>query len=97
MTPRSIIHSATHAVWADNWMADVVTAPAFTVPPEHIIGPVGAGDAFCAGIVLGVHEGWTPQRSLAVAHRCAAASLKSVTATGSIPTLDVLDARLEGT
>ncbi|MEO1746992.1 MAG: carbohydrate kinase family protein, partial [Pseudomonadota bacterium] len=62
----TIIHSATHAVWADNGMADVVTAPAVTVPPENIVGPVGACDAICEVILIGVHEVWTSQTSLAV-------------------------------
>jgi sugar/nucleoside kinase (ribokinase family) len=62
----------------------VVKKPSVRVPPEAVAGTNGAGDAFAAGIVFGVHEGWPLDRSLALAHASAAASLRSVTTNGAV-------------
>ena len=35
-----------------------------SIPPKWIAGTAGAGDAFCAGVLMGLHEGWEVQRSL---------------------------------
>jgi sugar/nucleoside kinase (ribokinase family) len=43
------------------------------VPLEKIIGCVGAGDAFAAGVLMGIHEQWPLQKSLELGV-CAAAS-----------------------
>ena len=52
------------------------------VPPERIISPVGAGDAVCAGVIFGLHEGWPVAQALDLGHRAAATSLSTATATG---------------
>lgn len=62
----------------------VVKKPSVRVPPEAVAGTNGAGDAFAAGIVFGIHEGWPLDRSLALAHASAAASLRSVTTNGAV-------------
>jgi sugar/nucleoside kinase (ribokinase family) len=54
------------------------------VPSAAIIGSNGAGDAFAAGLLFGVHEDWPLSQSLRLAHASAAASLRSETATGSV-------------
>lgn len=84
-----IIHSAELGLWVGAGGQVVQVAPA-PVQPDHITSPVGAGDAFCAGVLLGLHEGWPPELALELGHRAAAASLASPTATGSIPPLAVL-------
>ena len=61
-----------------------------TDPAAVIVNPLGAGDAFCAGVIWGIHQGWTPERALGLGHRAAAECLKGETATGSIPDLDTL-------
>lgn len=58
--------------------------PAVRVPPEAIAGSNGAGDAFAAGVVFAVHEGWPLDQALALAHAAAAASLRSVTTNGAV-------------
>lgn len=45
------------------------------VPREMIQGTPGAGDALAAGVLYGIHEGWTPERSLIAGVCVAAASL----------------------
>ena len=59
------------------------------LPPKHIAGTAGAGDAFCAGVLWGLHEGWELAQSLKAAVCLAAACLSDPTATGGIQPLDV--------
>ena len=49
----------------------------------------GAGDAFCAGVLLGLHEGWELPRCLETGVCVAAASLSHPTCTGGIKPLKV--------
>jgi sugar/nucleoside kinase (ribokinase family) len=56
--------------------------PSIAVRPEDIKGTVGAGDAFCAGILYGVHEGLSIQDMLTTAHASAHFNLKDPTSTG---------------
>lgn len=53
-----------------------------TIRPEDIKGTVGAGDAFCAGILYGVHENLTVKDMLRTAHASAYFNLQSPTSTG---------------
>jgi sugar/nucleoside kinase (ribokinase family) len=59
-------------------------AAAVNVPQYEIIGTVGAGDAFYAGMLLGLHEGWPLADCLALANASAATSLHSPTTSASI-------------
>lgn len=45
------------------------------LPEGYIAGAVGAGDAFCAGMLYGLHEGWDVLESAGLGSCCAAASL----------------------
>ncbi len=63
---------------------ETFTKPSFTVHPSWIKSTVGAGDAFAAGMLYGVHENWTIDASLELAHATAAASLRSATTVGSV-------------
>ena len=60
--------------------------PSLRVPSEAIAGANGAGDAFAAGTLYGMHEGWDAAAALALGRAAAAASLRSVTTTGSVET-----------
>ena len=64
-----------------------VWQPALKVPAKAIAGTVGAGDAFCAGVLLGLHEGWELQRCLHTGACVAAASLLHPTCTGGVSSL----------
>jgi sugar/nucleoside kinase (ribokinase family) len=57
---------------------------AVRVPPEHIVGTVGAGDAFFAGMLLGIHENWPLERCLDLGNAAAATSLQAATTSASI-------------
>ena len=57
------------------------------LPPKYIAGTAGAGDAFCAGVLLGLHEGWELQRCLLTGVCLAAASLSHPTCTAGVKSL----------
>ncbi len=57
------------------------------LPARHIAGTAGAGDAFAAGVLLGLHEGWDLQRCLFTGVCVAAASLSHATCTGGVKSL----------
>lgn len=54
------------------------------VPPQDIAGSVGAGDAFYAGMLFGIHEAWPLVRCLDLGNAAAATSLQSPTTSASI-------------
>jgi sugar/nucleoside kinase (ribokinase family) len=49
---------------------------AVCLPPAEIAGTVGAGDAFAAGVLYGLHERWPIERCLELGVGVAAASLR---------------------
>jgi sugar/nucleoside kinase (ribokinase family) len=54
------------------------------LPNDYIAGTAGAGDAFCAGMLYGVHENWDLKRCLLTGVCIAAASLADPTCTASV-------------
>jgi sugar/nucleoside kinase (ribokinase family) len=52
-----------------------------------IAGTAGAGDAFCAGVLFGLHEEWDLQKCLLTGVCVAAASLSHPTCTGGVGSL----------
>jgi len=61
--------------------------PSLKLPQKYIQGAAGAGDAFCTGMLLGIHEGWEIQSSLFTAVCAAAANLSDSTCTGGMKNL----------
>jgi sugar/nucleoside kinase (ribokinase family) len=61
--------------------------PSLKLPSKYIAGTAGAGDAFCAGVLYGLHEGWDLQRCLLTGVCIAAASLSDATCTAGVKTL----------
>jgi sugar/nucleoside kinase (ribokinase family) len=57
------------------------------LPAGYITGTAGAGDAFCAGVLLGLHEGWDMRRCLRTGVCVAAASLSQATCTDGVKSL----------
>ncbi|WP_439623098.1 carbohydrate kinase family protein [Shinella sp.] len=58
--------------------------PPVAIPETEVLGANGAGDAFAAGMFYGIHEGWSMEQCLRLAHATAAASLRSISTTGAI-------------
>lgn len=65
----------------DFWQASL------KLPPRYIAGTAGAGDAFCAGVLYGLHEGWDLQRCLLTGVCIATASLADATCTAGVKSL----------
>ena len=66
------------------------SAPSFSPAKEEIVSTVGAGDAFCAGSLYAIHEGYDLKDLLDFASACARFNLFSSTSTGGAPTIDVV-------
>ena len=54
------------------------------VPAAEVKSANGAGDAFAAGVVLGLHEGWPVERCLEAGVCVAAVSLGAFSTSGAI-------------
>lgn len=84
---RVVLHTGSGALWLQG---SALWAEPERLAASEIVSPVGAGDAFCAGALWGIHEGWAPEACLRLAHRAAAASMRGATASAAIPPLDML-------
>lgn len=58
--------------------------PSVAVPPEAVAGPNGAGDAFAAGFLYGLHQHWALEESLWLGHAAAACSLRTAGTTDGV-------------
>jgi sugar/nucleoside kinase (ribokinase family) len=67
---------------------DDVWQSSLKLSDKFIAGAAGAGDAFCAGVLLGLHEGWELEQCLQTAVCIAAASLSDPTCTGGVKPLN---------
>ncbi len=62
------------------------------LPERYIQGTVGAGDAFCAGMLYGIHEAWDNGEAMMLGASAAAASLAHPSATdGMMPLAKVME------
>lgn len=57
-----------------------------SIPASEVAGANGAGDAFAAGMLYGLHEQWSLYDTLGLAHATAAASLRSLGSSDSVGT-----------
>jgi len=57
------------------------------MPEKHIAGTAGAGDAFCAGVLFGLHDGWDLKRCLEAGVCAAGASLSEPSCTAGMKPL----------
>ncbi|SIT05450.1 pfkB family carbohydrate kinase [Roseivivax lentus] len=82
-----IVHSPARVVWCGHGGEHVLTPE--PIPTERVISAVGAGDAFAAGVIHGIHEDWPIESSLIFGTRAAAACLTGYTATDGLKDLSV--------
>ena len=78
-----IIHFPKGAI-ALNKSGEKLSQPSDKMPVEKIKGSVGAGDAFAAGVLAGVHQDWTMAKCLLLGVNVAAASLMDASSSESI-------------
>lgn len=79
---RVIIHTPSVSVCVSNTSETVV--PSYSLPQGFIKGTTGAGDAFCAGSLLGIYRGWTDEEILSFASASATANLSEADATSGM-------------
>ena len=65
---------------------ELLRQPSLRVPREEVVAANGAGDAFAAGTLYGIHQGWTAEEALSLGRATAAASLRGVSTTGTVVT-----------
>lgn len=72
----AVVHFPAGSVAAD---ADgrVWSQGSVRLPRDQVVSTVGAGDAFAAGVLLGLHEGWPVPRCLRLGAAAAAACVRS--------------------
>ena len=58
---------------------------------SEIVSAVGAGDAFCAGSLYALHEGYGMKDMLGFANACARFNLGNATSTGGAPALEEIN------
>ena len=81
---RVVIHTPELGVCLSENGFEVV--PSYELPKDFIQGTTGAGDAFCAGTLLGIYKGWTDKEILEFASGAAVAALSSADATSGLRT-----------
>ena len=62
-------------------------SPSLCLPQGYIRGTVGAGDAFCAGVLYAAHSGMPLAQALHLGNCTAAASLSRPSASDGVGTL----------
>jgi sugar/nucleoside kinase (ribokinase family) len=62
--------------------------PSLRLPQGYIKGTVGAGDAFCAGVLYSLYKGFDAERTLRVASCCAAMNLSAADSVGGAADFD---------
>lgn len=62
---------------AVNESGDYVEEPSLKLPEGYIVGAVGAGDSFCAGVLYSIYEGLSVKEALRMGAATAAANLSA--------------------
>lgn len=75
---KAIIHSKECSFAMDAKSGEVTEVASLKIPKEEIKGSVGAGDAFCAGCLYGIYNGFSDKQLLEFASSAAACNLFSV-------------------
>ena len=77
-----VIHRPEYAVCLSD--SGYTKVGSYVLPDGYIKGTTGAGDAFCAGTLIGIYEGWQDTEILEFASGCAALALGRADATSGL-------------
>lgn len=83
---KVIIHKPEFAVCLSKEGYTVV--PSYQLPKDYIKGTTGAGDAFCAGTLIGIYEEWSDREVLEFGSACAVMALGKADATSGLMTAE---------
>lgn len=81
-----ILHYPGGAVAAGK-KGELIFQPSLNLEKAEIAGAVGAGDAFAAGVLAGIHEEWSMQQCLELGVCTAASSLFAATSSDAVLTI----------
>ncbi len=81
---KVIIHCKQCGFCLDTQSGDFTVVPSLDIPAEEIKGSVGAGDAYCAGCLYALYNGFDDKKMLEFASASAACNLFSENATDSM-------------
>jgi len=74
--------------WAMTNTGEFYFAPSLKLPQNYIKGTVGAGDAFCAGMLYGIYKEMPVKEALEIACMTAACSLSEYDSISGMKTID---------
>ena len=74
--------------YAQSSGGEKVRQGSLALPEGYIKGAAGAGDAFCAGVLYGAHEGWPLEKCLMTGTCAATACMSDPTCTDGLRSLD---------
>ena len=81
---RLVVAHFPHGAVAVSAGGKEVSIPSVAVPLDAIQGTNGAGDAFAAGLLYGLHEDWNVEAAIKLGHATAAASVRSLGTTDAV-------------
>ncbi len=79
---KVVIHKPDYAVCLSG--DDYTVVPSYKLPDGYIKGTTGAGDAFCAGTLIGIYKGWSDKETLEFGSGCAVMALGKADATSGL-------------
>jgi sugar/nucleoside kinase (ribokinase family) len=82
-----VIHAPEGGQWLDR-KGNELFIPSLQIPQDQIVGTVGAGDAFCAGILYALHEGWSAEQALQIGGGTAATCIGAANTTDGVRSLE---------
>ena len=94
VSERVIIHTPELGVCVSETGVELV--PAYALPENFIVGTTGAGDAFCAGALLGIYQEKTDKEILQFASGAAVAALSKADATSGLCTEQEIEEMCKG-
>ena len=81
---KVIIHKPDRSVCCSDGGVSVLGS--YVLPDGYIQGTTGAGDAFCAGALIGIYNGWSDVEIMGFASGCAVMALGCADATSGMKT-----------
>jgi len=84
-----ILHTPSWSLWASA-EGRLMWSKSLKIERKKIKSTVGAGDAFAAASIFGIHEGWVPQKILNKSHAAARSILMTDQSSGNIPHINKL-------
>lgn len=91
VSEKVIIHCKQCGFCLDTVSGEFTVIPSLDIPAEEIKGSVGAGDAYCAGCLYALYNGFDDKRMLEFASASAACNLFSENATDSMRSAEEIE------